>query len=61
MKIRNFITTEGSVLTNFSSNQSFYFLKNDPMRNKLWKTKKKNTSKNSITKFEIFKNRFLKN
>jgi hypothetical protein len=61
MNLRNFITTEGAFLTNFSTNKAFYFLKNDPMNNILWKSLNKKSTLNRTKKLEQFKSRFLKN
>jgi hypothetical protein len=61
MNLRNFISTEGAFLSNFSANKPFYFLKNDPMNHNLWKSLNKKSSLNRTKKLEQFKARFLKN
>jgi len=58
--LRSLITTQGSVLTPLFSNKAFYFLKNDPYTNFLWKSLKKDSFITKTKKLENFKTRFLK-
>lgn len=59
MKIKHIITTEGSLLTNFSNDKSFYFLKNDPLNHPLWQTFKTKSFSKTTKKLENFKIKFL--
>jgi len=61
MVLRNFITTQGSLLSNSLFHKPLYFLKSDPMNHKLWKNLKNNPSLTRVKKLETFKIRFLKN
>jgi len=60
MSSKNFITSQGSVLNNFSYNKAFFYLKKDPQNHNFWKNNKKTNLGSSITSLKNFKNRFLK-
>jgi hypothetical protein len=58
---RSLITTQGSLLKPPLPKSSFYFLKQDPYSNYLWKSFKKGLSVRQTKTLDVFKNRFFFN